>query len=473
MKALEDNPKKLLASAYIALLVGATVLGFSAVPGSTRAASSSVGIVIPLYTYPTDGSWTAVIQAKHSYPNVPFMAVINPDNGPGHSRDSNYVHGIKDLQAAGVKVLGYVPTAYAADSISSVKAEVDHYNTWYGVDGIMFDEMNNQQGYEAYYSTLGSYVHSLFPDSLTMGNPGTEVPTSYIGTLDVLNVYESNGYPELSFITYAGYSPSNFSVIVIGSSLDTSFLTGLSGVASWVYATDATLPNPYDALPSYFTAEVAALSDIDLPATSSTSTPTSTTTTTSTTTATESVATVTVDSVDLSGDRLTGMWTTWNQNGAVLSTGYTPMSFNGTVGETYLLTVADYQSTVFCHWQDGSTNPQRTVSLSGNVALTAYYSTTGSCPAQTAVVKVASRSVSGVEFTGMWVVVAANRKAVASGYTTLTFNATVGVSYTTSMSNWKDLVFAYWENGSTNPVQTITPAHNATLTAYYYTGGRL
>ncbi|MDG7006989.1 MAG: hypothetical protein JRN06_01950 [Nitrososphaerota archaeon] len=41
----------------------------------------------------------------------------------------------------------------------------------------------------------------------TMGNPGTSVSSSYIGTLDNLCIYESNGYPSLSFITYAGYPP--------------------------------------------------------------------------------------------------------------------------------------------------------------------------------------------------------------------------------------------------------------------------
>ena len=448
-------------------------MGFTLIPRVTHAATSPVGIVIPLYTYPTDGTWASVIQAKQSYPNVPFAAVINPDSGPGASQDPNYVQGIKSLRAAGITVLGYVDTAYAVDSISSVEANVNLYKTWYGVDGIMFDDMTNQAGYETYYSALNDYVHSLMPGSLTMGNPGTSVPTSYIGTLDVLNVYEDSGYPSLSFITYPGYSPTNFATIVISAPLNASFLTSLSGVVSWVYVTDAGLPNPYDVLPSYFTTEVASLSAMDLTtATSSTTTSsTSATSTVSTASSPGGTASVAVNSVDLSGNAITGMWTTWNQNGATLATDYTPATFTGTLGSTYTLTVAGYKRTVFCHWQDGSTDPQRNVSLSGNDVLTAYYSTKGSCPATTVRMTVISKSVTGVQFTGMWLEVTADGRTVATGYTTLTFTATVGVAYTISMSNWNSYVFAYWGSGSTDPVLKTTPTTSATLTAYYTTGG--
>jgi hypothetical protein len=112
VKILEDNTKSILATGYISLLVGAMLLGFTAFPQSTHASSTPVGIAIPLYTYPTDGTWTAVINAKQSYPNVPFIAVINPSSGPGPSKDPNYVQGIKNLQAAGITVLGYVATGY-------------------------------------------------------------------------------------------------------------------------------------------------------------------------------------------------------------------------------------------------------------------------------------------------------------------------------------------------------------------------
>jgi hypothetical protein len=505
MKVLEDSTKRIFATGYIALLIGAVVLGFTAVPQDTRAASTPQGLVIPLYAYPTDGSWAALVQAKLAYPNVPFIAVINPNSGPGSSQDPNYVQGIKNLQASGIEVLGYADTAYGADSISSVEANVNLYHTWYGVNGIMFDDMSNTPGFESYYSTLGSYVHSLIPNSITMGNPGTSVPTSFIGTLDILNIYEASAYPPLSFITYPGYAPSNFAVVAFGVSLEDSFLTSITGTVSWIYITDAGLPNPYAVLPSYFTTEVALLSSIDGTIASS-STPSTSPTTTTTTGGSTSLV---VNSVDLSGNTITGMWTTWNQNGAVLSTGYTPATFTGTIGQTYSVTVANYGSTVFCYWQDGSTIPNKIVTLARSVALTAYYGTDGSCSAATTtttvstktstasttssktsttvvttssrtsttsttaapstfLVKIQSATTGGL-FSGMSTVVSQNGVTLSSGYTPLTFTATRGTSYTISVDNYGIYVFNHWSTGSTSPTITITPGQAFTLTAYYAT----
>ncbi|HEV2225953.1 MAG TPA: hypothetical protein VGR56_04010, partial [Nitrososphaerales archaeon] len=62
-----------------------------------------------------------------------------------------------------------------------------------------------------------------------------------------------------------------------------------------------------------------------------------------------------------------------------------------------------------------------------------------------------------------------NGNLVASGYTTLTFTATVGAQYTISMSDWQNYIFAHWADGNTNPVLNIAPTQDTTLYAYYNT----
>jgi hypothetical protein len=37
---------------------------------------------------------------------------------------------------------------------------------------------------------------------MTMGNPGTDVPRSYIGTVDVINITEGRGYMPMSWLQY-------------------------------------------------------------------------------------------------------------------------------------------------------------------------------------------------------------------------------------------------------------------------------
>ncbi|HJT10620.1 MAG TPA: spherulation-specific family 4 protein, partial [Candidatus Nitrosotalea sp.] len=177
------------------------------------AVSSPTGVIIPLYTYPGT-TWTDVIAAKTAHPSVPIAAIINPSSGPGSGIDSNYVSGIQQLQSAGVTVLGYVYTSYAGRSISAVESDISAYHNWYHANGIMFDEMSNANGDESYYSTISNYAKSLGM-TMTVGNPGTSTPSSYVGTVDVLSIYEGSGMPSGSTLqasTFNGaYPKSDFS----------------------------------------------------------------------------------------------------------------------------------------------------------------------------------------------------------------------------------------------------------------------
>ena len=92
----------------LALIIICSSFSFMQHPAS---AASQTGVMVALYTYP-DSTWTTVAQAKAAHPSVPVVAIINPNNGPGSSRDANYVSGIQELHAAGVVVLGYDATGY-------------------------------------------------------------------------------------------------------------------------------------------------------------------------------------------------------------------------------------------------------------------------------------------------------------------------------------------------------------------------
>src|SRR2546426_1656282 len=326
-----------------------SVLFFAAIVTATArisfAATSSSGVVIPLYTYPTDGSWSASLQAKKAHPNVPIIAVINPGDGPGGSSDSNYVQGVKNFQAAGIIVIGYVATGYASHGMSDLDTQISLYKSWYSANGIFFDEMSNNAGNENYYSTLNTYVKSLGM-TMTMGNPGTSVPNSYIGTLDSLCIFEQGGLPTLSYLSsYSGHPKSNFAYIGLSvSSLNTSYEASSSNYVQWIYITDAGGGNPYNVLPSYFMNEVAAL-DAGGQTSTSTSTATSKTTTTTTTTATGTAATLSISTVDSSNQPISGFYIQEiKDNTAGSSTGgtYTPQTVTAVVGHSYSVTVDDY-----------------------------------------------------------------------------------------------------------------------------------
>src|SRR2546422_7420832 len=85
---------------------------------------------------------------------------------------------------------------------------------------------------------------------------------------------------------------------------------------------------------------------------------------------------LTVNSVDLSGNSFTGQWVQLNDSsGNTIATGFTPATFSVTSGSQYTVFAANFQNVVFNHWSDGNTNPSRAITPTQSTTLTAYYST--------------------------------------------------------------------------------------------------
>lgn len=94
---------------------------------------------------------------------------------------------------------------------------------------------------------------------------------------------------------------------------------------------------------------------------------------------------LTVSSTNLSGDTITGMFTTVSSsNGTVLQEGYTPLTFTGDERSAYTVTVADFGSREFDHWDDESTNRTRTITLDQDTTITAHYDTNAETDADVA-----------------------------------------------------------------------------------------
>ncbi len=225
---------------------------------------SNTGVYIPLYIYPSDSGWSdwaAVIDAKNKHSTVPIVAAVNPSNGVGAYKDQNFTNGITNLKAAGVIVLGYIATDFGTKDPAKVKFEISKYKDWYNVDGVMFDEMPSETGYENYYRELRDYARSLGM-AFIKGNPGTNIPSTYVGAVDNLSIYEDEGYPSMSDLTifHTKYDRSNFSFCSYRvPSLDQDFIINASNYVSLMCITNDKLPNPYDTVPPYFLSLVSML----------------------------------------------------------------------------------------------------------------------------------------------------------------------------------------------------------------------
>lgn len=426
-------------------LIAVVFLAVASVPLALPAAAStsepSTGLIVPLYIYP-GSAWTTLISEKEANPSVPITAVVNPDNGPGATYSSTYDSWIVDLRDAGINVLGYVYTSYGARSLSSIEADIAAYKQMYSVNGIFLDQMSSQPGYQSLYSSATAYAHSLGLNTV-VGNPGTSVPPSYYGTVDILLIYENAGIPAMSTMADStnGGTRSEFAIVSYDVPSVTAAEVSLDAqYASNIYMTSGLYPAPYSALPSYLPTLVSDVSSFEA-----------------------STAPVVVDTVEADGSALTGIWTTVSYNGNTVDEGFSPLTFLGSAGNQYIVTVSNYESQTFSSWQSGSTDPSYTVvATSSTTTLTATFSDSYS-------ISINSVTSNGAALNGMRDLIYSGGNLVYEGFTPTTYDGTPGATYNVCVDNYASYTFSHWNGGATTSCETVTLSSNLQLTATYNT----
>ncbi len=230
------------------------VLYFSSITGILIESGS----IIPLYSYPKtvnrENAWQALFDAYAAFP-IETWAIVNPNNGPGESLDTNYVNGISELHSAGIKTLGYVRTDYARQNQTNVQADVDKYNNWYQTSGIFFDEMayDDVSTKIQYYKDLDNYAKSK-GFTFTVGNPGTRTAPQYFNTVDNIVIFETDtGYPSENLICSQntnGKGLKSVSILAYNiGNLDETAVANTKSCAGYIYVTNDYGSNPWDKLP--------------------------------------------------------------------------------------------------------------------------------------------------------------------------------------------------------------------------------
>lgn len=116
----------------------------------------------------------------------------------------------------------------------------------------------------------------------------------------------------------------------------------------------------------------------------------------------------------------------------------------------------------FVRWEDGSTNPTRTINLTSDMIITANYKETAAPPPSTHTLNISSSPISSVSFTLNGV-----------SYTTpywATFNEgiyIVAMPSSTTTINGTIYNFSHWEDNTQNPTRAINLTTSITVTAYY------
>lgn len=250
------------------------------VPGSGGGPSGlgfTARILIPFYNYPNwydppNFHWDEMY--AEDGPGSEIIMILNVSNGPGGVGDPNsdYTNAasLDAMLGAGVRMIGYVRTNYAAQPAATVDADVDKWDTDYSdwVTGIFFDEVPNASGDEAYYSARHDHVRSKTNvDSLLILNPGTVPHQNYMAYGDVMVVFdgtEANLGSHTRPAYYSSYSPENFAALVHTATNQASMESDLDTIVStlgygYSFVTDDVLADPWDALPSFWSEEAAKM----------------------------------------------------------------------------------------------------------------------------------------------------------------------------------------------------------------------
>jgi len=230
----------------------------------TVLAAGAQSIAVPSYFYP-GGAWDRL---GASFPEA-RLAIINPASGPGEAPNPDYAAQVRESRAAGLTVLGYVHTSYAARPVEEVMAEIDRYYGWYGVDGIFLDEASTGCADQPYYAGLYGYVKAR--GGLVVLNPGTQTSECYMSASDIVVNFEGShasyagGYSAPAWVS--SYPPERFWHLVYAAPGEEQMLEAVylskRRNAGWVYVTPDELPNPWDTLPgaAYWEAERRAAAD--------------------------------------------------------------------------------------------------------------------------------------------------------------------------------------------------------------------
>jgi hypothetical protein len=215
------------------------------VAGAPLPDHNTIGVIVPAYFSPGK-LWAQMVADKKAHPRVPLFIIANINSGPGTKLDPEYTRAIRDAQAAGITVVGYVYTKYAKRPAAAVTADIARWESWYKIDGILLDEMKSEPGSEAYYQSLTQALHVRH--RITIGNPGTTVAKSYDATVDILMIHESPGFADGAA---SGLPPKQLASI--STNLPTLDLAPLCAQRiGLIYPTDENAPPTYARLPRYF-----------------------------------------------------------------------------------------------------------------------------------------------------------------------------------------------------------------------------
>jgi Spherulation-specific family 4 len=217
---------------------------------------------VPAYPW-SSSFWTQAINSKPA-PGVMILNVTGM--GAGATPVPHFQALVRKAHAKGIAVLGYSSTEYGQRPAAQVEADARDYKAWYKVNGMFLDLTDNTRGELSYYRTLATYIRAVNPGSVIWLNVGAYPAPGYMSVGNVIVAFEGSyaSFRGLQVPAWAAhYRAARFADVVYatpGADLASAVRLSRLSRAKYLFATNLPgSPDPYSALPSYWSREVAAV----------------------------------------------------------------------------------------------------------------------------------------------------------------------------------------------------------------------
>ncbi|MFD0539850.1 spherulation-specific family 4 protein [Actinomadura luteofluorescens] len=143
--------------------------------------ASSVAVLA--YFHPGAGYWTDLADPRLG------AVVLNVDSGAGTVRDSGFADVAHRTSAAGVRLAGYVDTAYGHRPPAEIEEEVRRYRLWYGVRAVFLDQVPAMPEHVLRYRRIVAGVRARGARHVVL-NHGVYPDEAYARLADLLVTFE-------------------------------------------------------------------------------------------------------------------------------------------------------------------------------------------------------------------------------------------------------------------------------------------
>jgi hypothetical protein len=225
-------------------------------------------LLVPAYFYPGGeglAQWQRLLQAPDP---AAVVIIVNTASGPGEKVNPHFARVVDQARAKGFTLVGYVSTRYGKRPAEEVKEDVDRWTRFYpGVEGIFFDEQASAAKAINYYAGLYEYTRKRRGLRQVVSNPGTACAEEYLArpAADIVCLVESTKAlsqfrsPPWAAAYPAGRFAALLHTVAEPGRMKQDVLAMAGKRLGYCYITDRAPPNPWDRLPGYWEAELAAV----------------------------------------------------------------------------------------------------------------------------------------------------------------------------------------------------------------------